>query len=264
MSELTRIRLVKSENFTVINNSVLLDKTISLKAKGLVVTVMGLPPSWGFSVQGLVAIVKEGVDAIYSALKELEEAGYVQRQRVYEEGKIKCWEYVFFEERQDTNLLRGFPDVGFPDVENPEVLLNKHPIKETSYKRNNGSPSEAVHEVFEEWVRLMSKPPQTKLTDERRDKIKARLKSFSVDQLKKALVGVTRDPFYMGLNDVNRPYNDLMTVFRNDSKVEEFLEIVERSPLSPVRVVSTEFVCPACENLSEPCSVHRKRNEPTV
>jgi len=54
-------------------------KEISLKAKGLFAYIQSKPKDWKFSVDMIATQMKEGREAIRSALKELEEAGYLKR-----------------------------------------------------------------------------------------------------------------------------------------------------------------------------------------
>lgn len=68
-------------NYVSIPSDILQDVNISLKARGLYVTIMGLPRHWSLSIRGLLTILKEKKDAIYSALRELEEYGYVSRSQ---------------------------------------------------------------------------------------------------------------------------------------------------------------------------------------
>ena len=76
-------------NYISIPSDVLQDVNISCKARGLYATIMGLPRYWTLTVRGLLPIIKEGEKAIYSALKELEEYGYVTRsQDKLENGKF--------------------------------------------------------------------------------------------------------------------------------------------------------------------------------
>ncbi len=62
-------------------NTHLRDKNLSLKAVGLLSKMLSFNDGWKFSTRGLAAICKEGPDAILSALKELEENGYLVRHR---------------------------------------------------------------------------------------------------------------------------------------------------------------------------------------
>jgi hypothetical protein len=44
--------------------------------------IISLPDDWNYTTRGLAAISKEGVDSIGAALKELEQAGYLMRNRL--------------------------------------------------------------------------------------------------------------------------------------------------------------------------------------
>lgn len=65
-------RVEKNANYTTMSNFHLRDKTLSLKAKGLLSMLLSLPESWNYSVRGLATISREGKDGILSALQELE------------------------------------------------------------------------------------------------------------------------------------------------------------------------------------------------
>lgn len=128
MSALTRIRRERNDSYTTINNAVLRDARLSLKAKGLLMTVMGLPDDWDFSVKGMEAILKEGRDAIYAAIDELIRLGYVIRVTERSPGgKIAGTTYSF----RETPVKSGDePYTGFPDTDNPPQY-KKDLIKET-------------------------------------------------------------------------------------------------------------------------------------
>lgn len=68
-------------NYVSIPSDILQDVNISLKARGLYVTIMGLPRHWFLSIRGLSPIVKESKNTICSILKELETYGYVSRSQ---------------------------------------------------------------------------------------------------------------------------------------------------------------------------------------
>lgn len=78
-------RVERTKNFTVMSNHHLRDKTISLKAKGLLSQMLSLPNDWDYTLRGLAAINKESIDAVRTAIHELETAGYVVRSRVRDE-----------------------------------------------------------------------------------------------------------------------------------------------------------------------------------
>lgn len=66
-------------NFTMVSNGILRDKGLPLKERGLLVTLLGLPDKWDFSIAGLAAILPDGKDGIQAAMKMLEEKGYLTR-----------------------------------------------------------------------------------------------------------------------------------------------------------------------------------------
>ena len=66
-------RVNKNRGYTVMANYHLRDKTLSLKAVGLLSKMLSFNDGWQFSTKGLSAICKEGPDAVLAALRELEE-----------------------------------------------------------------------------------------------------------------------------------------------------------------------------------------------
>ena len=91
-------RVEKVKDYTTISNYHLRDKRLSLKAKGLLTMILALPEDWNFTIRGLSAICKEGVESIGTALKELEKGGYLVRKRVRgADGRMNDTEYNFYE-----------------------------------------------------------------------------------------------------------------------------------------------------------------------
>lgn len=105
----------KSKEHVTINNAIMFEKELSLKAKGLFSLVMSLPDNWDFSVVGICAITKENECAIRAAIDELIKAGYCSRDRVREDGKYVACRYEFYEKKNRSPRLEN------PHVENPRV-----------------------------------------------------------------------------------------------------------------------------------------------
>lgn len=91
------IRVQKTENYTVMSNHHLRNKSISLKAKGLMSLMLSLPPNWDYSIGGLAAICKESHTSIRNALKELEQNQYLIRERKNNEKGYFTYEYTLYE-----------------------------------------------------------------------------------------------------------------------------------------------------------------------
>lgn len=57
------------------------DKRLSLRDRGLMVTLMSLTEEWEFSIRGVASILTDGKAAIQKSLKRLEELKYISRSQ---------------------------------------------------------------------------------------------------------------------------------------------------------------------------------------
>ena len=111
-------RVEKSRGYTVMSNHHLRNKELSLKAKGLLSQMLSLPEDWDYTLAGLSHINRESIDAIRTAVWELEKAGYITRRQGRDaKGKMAAIEYTIYEQPQPP-LLEN------PMLENP-MQLNK-------------------------------------------------------------------------------------------------------------------------------------------
>ena len=119
-------RVQRTRDYTVMSNYHLRDKNLTLKSKGLLSMILSLPDEWNYTTRGLAAICKEGVDAIGSALKELETAGYIVRRQLRgANGRITDTEYIIYERphpREDSTPDMPAPGTDSPDTENPDMV----------------------------------------------------------------------------------------------------------------------------------------------
>lgn len=103
------MRINKNKNYTTMSNVHLRDLNLSLKARGLLSTILSLPDNWNYSIGGLASICKENETCIKSGLKELKEAGYMVVEKLYSDesgtGKFK-YVYNIFENPDDSEELR--------------------------------------------------------------------------------------------------------------------------------------------------------------
>ena len=123
-------RVEKNKGYTVMSNHHLRNKELSLKAKGLLSQMLSLPEDWDYTLAGLSLINRESIDAIRTAVWELEKAGYItRRQGRDEKGKMTAIEYTIYEQPQP-------PALDCPVLENPTadkpILENPTPDNPTS------------------------------------------------------------------------------------------------------------------------------------
>lgn len=141
-------RVEKTSNYTVMSNYHLDDKRLSLKARGLLSTILRLPEDWDYTVGGLAALCRDGKDAIRSALEELEAAGYITRQQTRgPDGTFLGNEYVIretpfqAEPDEDEGVDEGEPLSDYPLPENPST---DNPLTEKPTEPSTNRPSTKI------------------------------------------------------------------------------------------------------------------------
>ena len=123
-------RVEKNKGYTVMSNHHLRNKELSLKAKGLLSQMLSLPEDWDYTLAGLSLINRESIDAIRTAVWELEKAGYItRRQGRDEKGKMTAIEYTIYEQPQP--LALDCPVLENPTADKP-ILENPTPDNPTS------------------------------------------------------------------------------------------------------------------------------------
>jgi hypothetical protein len=206
--------------YATIPNNILNSKDISFRAKGIWAYIYSKPDGWNFSIKNIATQSKEGVEAVRNAIKELETAHLLKRTKFQNELGYWDIEYLLLE------VKSGKPDDGKPDAGKPyngkdtnnsnKELSNKDIVK----KKENTITSNEVSQIIEYFNFLFS--TKFRETSERSKKIKLRLKTYSLDEIKKAIYNLSKSKFHNGDNDRNwRATIDF--IIRNDEKIDEFL-----------------------------------------
>ena len=125
-------RVEKNKGYTVMSNHHLRNKELTLKAKGLLSQMLSLPENWDYTLAGLSHINKESIDAIRTAVLELEKAGYIERvQGRDEKGKMTAITYTIYE--QPISPVLENPTSDKPILEKPKA---DNPISENPTQLN--------------------------------------------------------------------------------------------------------------------------------
>lgn len=115
-----------TKDYTCMSNYHFKDKSISLKAKGLLSLMLSLPDEWDYSVVGLASLSSDGETSVRTAVKELEDHNYLKRTPIRENGRIIDWEYDIYE--KPLELL---------DVENQQVETLTQEIKDNKVNKQS-------------------------------------------------------------------------------------------------------------------------------
>lgn len=107
---MTILRVSTRERFTVVDRRTINDDRLSYRARGVLVWLLDKPDNWTVNSRLIARQGTEGRDALRTALKELEEFGYIERTPVQnEQGQ---W--------ANECLVREYPDGWEPVPEKPE------------------------------------------------------------------------------------------------------------------------------------------------
>ena len=163
-------RIDKTKDYTVMANFHLRDKSLSLKAKGLLSLMLSLPEDWDYTTKGLAYICKDGVDSICAAVKELENAGYVQRKRNRNsQGRLTNVEYTILEKPIST------PEVPQSAKRDKSAKRNKSPKRENPVLENPvlENPRQDIPEqdIPEQDIPEQEKPAQLNTNTSSKEKI---------------------------------------------------------------------------------------------
>ena len=127
-------RVDKIRDFTVVANCVFKDRSLSAKAKGILVEMLSLPESWDYTLKGLTTLFSDGIDSIRQGINELEKHGYIVRERKRDaKGRLGGMEYVIYETphvvQEDSQSVENLIDSAYP--ESPEPTTEK-PTQDSS------------------------------------------------------------------------------------------------------------------------------------
>ena len=221
-------RVERTQNYTVMSNYHLRDKTISFKAKGLLSLMLSLPEDWDYTLAGLTRISLEGKDAIRAAVVELEKAGYVTRSRVRnEKGHLQGTEYVI----RERPVFSAQPALEEPASENPTLedttQLNKDKNKITDSQITESFPFPSSLPA--------ATAPTTAQQPEAKERNRSRRGSMSKGEM----------DTYRGLIRENIGYDDFVREHPYDAaQLDEMVELMVESVCSRkknIRVAGNDF-----------------------
>ncbi|MEE1516605.1 MAG: DUF6017 domain-containing protein [Lachnospiraceae bacterium] len=123
-------------NFTMISNSILRDKELSMKDRGVLCTIISLPDGWKFSEAGLSAIVPDGKESIRNSIRRLEGLCYLRRVKERDKNGKYISNIEVFAERETTS---GYPSPNSRNgktVDGTSVLGNQTQYNNDNLKKN--------------------------------------------------------------------------------------------------------------------------------
>ena len=146
-------RIEKNKDYTVMSNHHLKNKALTLKAKGLLSQMLSLPENWDYTLAGLSHINQEKIDAIRSAVHELENAGYITRTRERKEnGKLGGAVYIIQEQPSGDEPISPVSDEPMLDNStqvNPTLGNTTQLNKDISNKEKSITDLSIIHQSIQ-------------------------------------------------------------------------------------------------------------------
>ena len=178
-------KLIIKNRYGTIPNDLLNSVDISFKAKGLYAYIQSKPDNWEFSAERIAKQVKEGLPSVVSALKELENFGYLVRKRYQNNKGFWIVDYLLYEIPNEENLYAGNPMQENPNIGNPSNISNidfsKQEDNNYTIKKERvvSEPSQTFYERVLEFENLLGDEFQNFISywEETDEKGKSRWKS---------------------------------------------------------------------------------------
>ena len=170
-------RVSKNRDFTVIANSVFKDRRLSAKAKGILVEMLSLPENWDYTLKGLTTLFSDGIDSIRQGIKELEENGYIVRERKRDaRGRLGGMEYVIYE-TPEKGVENSVPEQSSPANAEPteDFPAQDESIEDKAmlYKELNKSRTkESITYLSNPYQSITEESPDVMGYDEARETVK--------------------------------------------------------------------------------------------
>jgi hypothetical protein len=169
---MSKFKVEKTRDYTVLSNYHFKEKKMSLKAKGLLSLMLSLPDTWDYSIAGLVSLSKDGKDSVMNALAELEKFGYLTRLRTTNsKGQFSGVEYNIYEHPQPKKPVADNQNEGNANADKPTQLRTKFiksSSKEEDTKLSNTYeispemevllfrlvPNNSIRDLYKDYIRM--------------------------------------------------------------------------------------------------------------
>lgn len=152
---MVRIQKKLNDKYTALDNTIVKDSRLHWKTRGVFTYLWSLPSNWEFYVSEIAEHAPDGEEALRTALKELEQFGYLERKnKKNKAGKISGLEWILSDVPIDRH--GGFPDDGKNRRPENPALQKKNNTKEKliTKEKDNKLSAREIEEDFEKLWKL--------------------------------------------------------------------------------------------------------------
>lgn len=130
-----------TENFFMLSNMIMVDGSLAINERGLLVTLYSLPKTWDFSIRGMTKILPNGERAITTALRKLESKRYVKCTYYRDKnGRFKTDIELFYHVKNAKNSRIFAETDNVENLDEDNVAIEEITVEEVE---ENATPEES-------------------------------------------------------------------------------------------------------------------------
>lgn len=147
---MVRIRRDRANHITILDQQLVRDSRLSWKARGIFAYLWSQSEEWEFNEIEVSKHSIDGRDSLRSGLKELEDAGYLERERERDgNGKVRSSKWILHEKPMLKNPTQGNPvQVNGTQRYHQEKITSK---EDNTNKELGDESSTGMEKVFSLW-----------------------------------------------------------------------------------------------------------------
>ena len=150
-------------SFTKISNLLIENKNIDMFTLGLYCKIMRLGKKWKLNIKGLAALFSVSNTKIRSAMKSLENEGFLTRTAVHVDGRLNGWNYTFhFTPVHDDEKTKA--GIANDEDEKYSVSKNRQHCKQTTLNSDNTENAED-NIINTEYIKRLNKEEEINIID---------------------------------------------------------------------------------------------------
>lgn len=140
--------------FTIIPNSIIQNRDLSIQARGLCAYILSLPKTWKISIENLCSELGMSRNTLYKYLKELINAGILEKVRLRDDkGRFSDEAIYYLDSLDDKTLLKSISPLNkICDVD--KMPRNRESEKETYDESEILSTSQNLNTINKEYINI--------------------------------------------------------------------------------------------------------------
>ncbi len=96
---MAKITCEHKSNFTVINNTIIVDSRLEILDRLLLILLLSLPDDWNFSIKGIAKLLNKSPSTISASIQRLEKTGFIEKkEQTRKNGHFDRCDWIIYED----------------------------------------------------------------------------------------------------------------------------------------------------------------------